>query len=246
MVLICLSVIIPPTITLSLSFTRGFTPSSAGMKSAVVWVTFSLHISSYSSRGCPLTYIPSISFSPASISSFENSSSSGNTIPPAERSLLSFSSFTTKSNMLICPVRLFFLSVLISSTSFEYTWSFCLLLPGNSSIAPAFIKFSMARLLTSFPEVRLMKSLRSVNFPFFLSLTMESITGFPTLFIAKSPYLIPCSQVEKLPKPSFIEGGSTSIPIFLQSIIYAATLSVLSRIEVSREAINSTGKYFFK
>ena len=231
------SAIMPPTITRSSSFTFGIPVSSSGMKSAVVQVTFLFRSPSYSSRGCPLAYIPSTSFSIAKSSLFVYSPTSGIVISSG------FSSGANISKSDICPEISVFRSELTLSIMSPYTSIICLRVSPKLSNAPDLIKLSTVRLLTSFPESLDIKSLISLNLPpFARSSTIASITGLPRLFIAESPYLMLESEAAvKVPSPSLISGGRISIPILRQVTIYCATFVVLSSTLVISAAINSTG-----
>ena len=191
---------------------------------------------SYSSRGCPLTYIPRMSFSNSSRVSLSNSGSSGKLTPsPA---VLSSS---TRSNNDICPAMPLFFSPMILSTIIPYTPICCFLFPPRQSHAPHFMKFSMERLLRT-SIFLFIKSSRSLNLPFSLrSSTIASITALPTLLIAESAYLIESPDTENAPSPSFTSGGSSLIPILLHTSMYSETFDALSITDVMRAAMNSSG-----
>ena len=153
--LIFLSAIMPPMVADCPSCTAVAPVSSSSRKSTVVLVAFFLHISSYSSRGCPLIYTPKTSFSNPSSISLEYSPISGIFISNS-----SFCSSETQSKREICPARLFFLSCCIRSIICTYTLINCLRVPPSPSKAPALIKFSTARLLTSLSATRVIKSFK--------------------------------------------------------------------------------------
>ena len=127
--------------------------------------------------------MPRTSFSKPSLISLVYSSTFGK-----RTSYAFFSSSETRSNKDICPASEFFFSWFRLSISVLYTKSICCLLPSNPSQAPALIRFSTARLLTSRPATRLKKSESVIYLPFAsLSAKMISITCLPILLIAYMP-----------------------------------------------------------
>ena len=86
------------------------------------------------------------------------------------------------------------------------------------------------------------KSFKSLYFPFsFLSCVITSMTLFPRLLIAASPYRIESPATENPASPSLMSGGRMEIPITRQVLIYSVIFFGFVITEVSNAAINSTG-----
>ena len=128
------------------------------------------------------------------------------------------SSSETRSNRLICPAIVDFLSCCTLSTIDAYTIAICFLVPSSESQAPAFIRFSIARLLiSSFWQVLSIKSESVRNLPpLSLSSIIWSMTGLPSDLMAYMPYLTWSPSAVNSPCPQLISGGSTLIPISRQ------------------------------
>ena len=147
-----------------------------------------------------------------------------------------------RSNRDICPDSLLFLSLAASSAMAGRAIIICFLFAPISSNAPLSIRASTVFLFVSFEGILVRKSLRSLNGPFLvLSASILSTTAPPTLFIPESPYLILPLLMENFATPSFISGGSTSTPICLHTLIYFATLPLLSITDDISADMNSTG-----
>lgn len=112
----------------------------------------------------------------------------------------------------------------------------------SESNAPALMRLSITRRLTSRRSTRQQKSSRAVNGPSACrDLTIDSMAVAPTFLIAASPKCTaPPATVNCAPE-TLTSGGSTRSPIVRHSSTYWTILSVLSISEVSNAAMNSTG-----
>ena len=107
---------------------------------------------------------------------------------------------------------------------------------------PARIIFSIARRLSSFPDMRRRKSSKSRKAPpAVLSAASSATAPRPTPLIAASPKRILLPATVKSASDSLTSGGSREMPISRHSAIYTATLELTSSTEVRRAAIYCCG-----
>ena len=110
------------------------------------------------------------------------------------------------------------------------------------SKAPALIRFSTARRLSSLPDMRRQKSSRLWKLPpLSRSAVSSSIAPQPMPLMATRPKRMFSPSTVKFASERFTSGGSSLMPMFLHSAMYSATLVLLSRIEVSSAAMYSCG-----
>ena len=187
----------------------------------------------YSSIGWPLRYRPAVSFSIASSSARVYSSTSGILMLMAPASSKSGS-----PNRLSCPSTLLRLSCWMPSIMTPATRSSALRLKPMLSNAPARMRFSTARRLSSLPAMRRQKSSRLRNGP---SSSRREISSFmkprPMLFIATRPKRISFPLTEKSANDSLTSGGRSLMPISRHSAMYSAILVLLSSTDESSAAM---------
>ena len=142
-------------------------------------------------------------------------------------------------NMSSCPATLRFCRSATSCNTLSYTASICARFAPVQSKAPACMRFSTARRLTSVSLMRSQKSCSDANGPFSRSCSTARISARPTFLIADSPKRMPPGSTVNTSRERLMSGGRRDILKSLHSLTYSAIFSELSSTEVSRAAMYS-------